>query len=57
MMIESFDELYSWEFSVQYRKRKSVLSKAVFSFIVIEIFPDVHRAVFGSACSSQHLES
>jgi hypothetical protein len=29
----------------------------VFSFIAIEIFPDVHQAVFASACLSQHLES
>ncbi len=42
MMIERFDELYSWEFSVQYRKLKSVSIKAVFSFIVIKIFADVH---------------
>ncbi len=52
-----FDDLYSWEFSVQYRKHKSVLSKAVLSFIVIKIFADVHRAVFASARLNQHLES
>jgi hypothetical protein len=49
--------MYSWEFSVQYRKSKSVLSEAVLSFIVIEIFPDVHRAVFASARPNQHLKS
>ncbi len=54
---DSFNDMYSWEFSVQYRKRKSVLSKAVLSFILIEIFADVHRAAFTSARSSQHLES
>ncbi len=57
MMIERFDELYSWEFSVQYRKRKSVPIKAVFSFIAIKILSDVHQAVFTSACPSQHLKS
>jgi hypothetical protein len=57
MMIERIDDMYSWEFSVQYRKLKSVLLKAVLSFIVIEIFADVHRAVFTYARSSQHLES
>ncbi len=58
MMIERIDDMYSsWEFSVQYRKRKSVLSKAVLSFITIKIFADEHRAVFASARSSQHLES
>jgi hypothetical protein len=56
-MIERFDELSSWEFSVQHRKRKSVPIKAVFSFSAIEIFPDVNQAVFASTCSSQHLES
>ncbi len=44
------------EFSVQYRRRKSVLSKAVLSFIAIEIFADVHQAVFASACPKQHLK-
>jgi hypothetical protein len=34
-----------------------VLSKAVLSFIVIEISADVHRAVFASARPNQHLES
>ncbi len=52
-----FDDLYSWELSVQYRKRKLVLSKAVLSFIAIEIFADVHRALFASARLNQHLES
>jgi hypothetical protein len=33
------------------------IEKAVFSFIAIEINPDVHQAVFASACSSQHRES
>jgi hypothetical protein len=55
--LKDFDDMYSWEFSVQYRKRKSVLSKAVLSFIAIEIFADVHRAVFASARLNQHLES
>jgi hypothetical protein len=54
---DSIDDMYSWEFSVQYRKCKSVLSKAVLSFIAIEIFADVHQAVFASARSSQHPES
>jgi hypothetical protein len=31
--------------------------KAVLSFIAIEIFADVHRAVFASARPNQHLES
>jgi hypothetical protein len=56
MMIERLDILYSWEFPVQYRKRKSVPIKAVLSFIAIKISFDVHKAVFASACSSQHLE-
>jgi hypothetical protein len=30
--------------------------QAVVSFIAIKIFTDVHRAVFASARSSQHLE-
>jgi hypothetical protein len=55
--LKDFDEMYSWEFSVQYRKRKSVPIKALLSFIAIKIFPDVHQAVFASACSSQLLES
>jgi hypothetical protein len=29
---EFFDDLYSWEFSVQYRKRKSVLSKPCYPY-------------------------
>jgi hypothetical protein len=41
----------------QYRKRKLVLSKAVLSFIAIEIFADVHQAVFAFARPNQHLES
>ncbi len=57
MMIERFDDMYSWEFSVLYGKRKLVLSKAVFSFIAIKIFADVHQAVFVSACLSQHVDS
>jgi hypothetical protein len=56
MMIERID-MYSWECSVQYRKRKSVPIKAVLSFIAIEFFTDVHQAVFASACSNQRLES
>ncbi len=47
-----------------YRKRKLVLSKAVLSFIAIEILfwwskfsSDVHRAVFASARPNQRLES
>ncbi len=55
--LKKFDDLYSWEFSVQYRKIKLVPIKAVLSFIAIEIFTDVHQAVFASAFSSQHLES
>ncbi len=31
--------------------------KAVLSFIAVEIFADVHQAVFASARPSQHLES
>jgi hypothetical protein len=31
--------------------------KAVLSLIAIKIFADVHRAVFASARSNQHLES
>jgi hypothetical protein len=55
--LKDFDDMYSWEFSVWYRKRKSVLSKAMLSFNAIKIFADVHWAVFASARSNQHLES
>ncbi len=57
MIWKIFDDLDSIEFSVQYRKCKSVPIKALFSFIAIKIFPDVHQAVFASACPSQHPKS
>jgi hypothetical protein len=39
------------------RNSKSVVSKAGLSFIAIEIFADVHQAVFASARPNQRLES